>query len=70
MKKIKFSADALGDGDWVDLELAMSEAFVPAEVGLNQDERELALLVYHLYVGEVGELGEVAGEFVDAGPLG
>ena len=70
LKKIKFSADALGDGDWVDLELAMSEAFVPAEVGLNQDERELALLVYHLYVGEVGELGEVAGEFVDAGPLG
>ncbi len=69
LKKIKFAAETLGDGDWVDLKLAMSESFVPAEVGLNQDERELALLVYHLYVGEVGELGDVVGEVVDSGPL-
>lgn len=69
LKKIKFTADALGEADWVDLELAMSESFVPAEAGLNQDERELALLVYHLYVGEVEELGDIGGEIVDAGPL-
>jgi len=68
LKKIRFKAESLGTGDWVDLKLAMNQAFVPKAVGLNQDDRELGLLVYHLYVGEADKLGNVVG-VVDAGPI-
>ncbi len=68
LKKIRFKAESLGAGDWVDLKLAMNQAFVPKAVGLNQDDRELGLLVYHLFVGEADKLGNVVG-VVDAGPI-
>ena len=70
LKKIRFSKEDLGEGEWVDLKLAMSESFVPKDLGLNNDPRELGLLVYHLYVGDAEELGKVPGDdVVVAGPL-
>jgi hypothetical protein len=70
-KKIRFKADQLGQDEWVDLRLALSQSFVPKTMGINQDERELGLLVYHLYVGEADKLGEAAvgPTVVDAGPV-
>lgn len=70
LKKIRFKADDLGAGEWVDLKLAMNQSFVPKAIGLNQDDRELGLLVYHLYVGEADRLGTLTGTpVVDAGPI-
>ena len=70
LKKIRFTADQLGQDEWVDLKLSMNQAFVPKAKGINQDERELGLLVYHLYVGEAEKLGTVpAATVVDAAPL-
>jgi hypothetical protein len=70
LKKIRFKAETLGTEEWVDLRLAMSESFVPKAAGLNNDERELGILVYHLYVGEAGRLGELPPTtVVDAGTL-
>lgn len=68
LKKIRFKAADLGDGEWVDLRLAMNESFVPKAKGINNDERELALLVYNLFVGTAEQLGQVA-QVQDAGPL-
>jgi len=68
LKKVRFSAAELGDGDWVDLKFAMNQSFVPKQLGLNADERELGLLVYHLYVGVADQLGTVP-DVVSAGPL-
>jgi hypothetical protein len=68
LKKIRFKAADLGSGDWVDLRLTMNQSFVPKALGLNTDERELGLLVYHLYVGVADQLGEVEG-VVDAVPV-
>ena len=70
LKKIRFSKEDLGDGEWVDLRLSMNQSFVPKNLGINEDDRELGLLVYHLYVGEADKLGEVpADTVVAAGPL-
>jgi hypothetical protein len=70
LKKIKFSKDDLGDGEWVDLRLSMSQSFVPKALGINEDERELGLLVYHLYIGEAGKLGELPADgLLSAGPI-
>lgn len=70
LKKVRFKAADLGDQEWVDLRLAMNESFVPKDVGINNDDRELGLMVYHLWVGEEDRLGEVPkGEIVDAGPV-
>ena len=70
LKKIRFSKEDLGEGEWVDLKLAMSESFVPKDLGMNNDPRELGLLVYHLYVGDAEELGKVSAEdVVVAGPV-
>lgn len=68
LKKVRFKAADLGTGEWVDLRLAMNQSFVPKAKGINNDERELALLVYHLYVGAADQVGQVA-DAVDAGPL-
>lgn len=68
MRKIRFKAADLGDGEWVDLRLAMNESFVPKAKGLNNDDRELGLLVYNLFVGAADQLGQVP-QVVDAGPL-
>jgi hypothetical protein len=70
LKKIRFKADQLGTGEWVDMKLTMSDSFVPKAKGLNQDDRELGLLVYHLFVGEADKLGNITGTpVVDAGPV-
>jgi hypothetical protein len=69
LKKIRFTADQLGSGEWVDLRLAMNQSFVPKAKGLNQDERELGLLVYHLYVVEAEKLGTPPEGVADAATL-
>lgn len=70
LKKVRFSKEDLGDGEWVDLRLAMNQSFVPRTIGINEDDRELGLLVYHLYVGEADKLGGVPEDtVVAAGPL-
>ncbi len=70
LKKIKVKAEDLGNEEWVDLRLAMNESFVPKllKPPLNTDDRELGLLVYHLYVGEADKVGSPEG-VVDATPL-
>jgi hypothetical protein len=70
LKKIRVKAADLGTEDWVDLRLSMNQSFVPKLLTppLNNDDRELGLLVYHLYVGESDQLGN-PGEVVDAVPL-
>jgi len=53
----------------VDLRLSMSSSFVPKAKGVNPtDDRELGLMVYHLYVGEADKLGNVPN-VVDAQPV-
>lgn len=70
LKKIRVKGQDLGQDEWVDLRLSLNQSFVPKALGLNQDERELGLLVYHLYVGEAEKLGQLPSEgIVDAGPL-
>jgi len=61
--KIRVKAQDLGDGEWVDLRLSMSESFVPKnlEPPLNNDDRELGFNVYHLYVADAAQAGEVEG---------
>ncbi len=70
LKKIKVKAEDLGNEEWVDLRLAMNESFVPKllKPPLNTDDRELGLLVYHLYVGEADKVGSPEG-VVAATPL-
>lgn len=68
LKKVRFKAADLGDGDWVDLRLVMNQSFVPKALGFNNDDRELGLMVYHLYVGQADQLGALDG-VVDAGPV-
>ena len=71
LEKVKVKAQDLGNEEWVDLRLSMNESFVPKAKGVNNhDERELGLLVYHLYVGEADKLGSIpATTMVDAGPV-
>ncbi len=68
LKKIRFKAQDLGEGDWTDVRLRMNGSFVPKALGINNDERELGLMVYHLYIGQADQLGNVEG-VVDAGPV-
>jgi hypothetical protein len=69
LKKIRVKAADLGSEEWVDLKLSMNQSFVPKVKGVNtHDDRELGLLVYHLYVSEADKLGSVTN-IVDAGPV-
>jgi len=70
LKKIKVKAADLGTDEWVDLRLGMNQSFVPKLLNppLNNDDRELGLLVYHLWVGEADKVGAVE-DLVDATPL-
>lgn len=69
LKKIRVKAADLGSEEWVDLRLSMNQSFVPKLKGVNAtDDRELGLMVYHLYVGEADKLGSVAN-VVDAVPV-
>lgn len=71
LKRIRFTAADLGDAEWVDLKLAMNQSFVPKARGIsNTDDRELGMMVYHLYVGEADRLGAMAeGSVQDAAAL-
>ena len=72
VKKIKVKAEDLGNEEWVDLRLMMNQSFVPKLLvpPLNNDDRELGLLKYQLYVGEADKLGPLSGkEVVDATAL-
>lgn len=72
LKKIRVKAADLGNDEWVDLRLAMNHSFVPKLLNppMNNDDRELGLLVYHLYVGEADKVGALEGASVmDAGSL-
>jgi hypothetical protein len=71
LKKIRVSAEDLGDEEWVDLKLTMNESFVPNQLDppLNDDDRELGLNVYNLYVAEADTVGSPE-DVVDAEPLG
>ena len=69
LKKMRVKAADLGNEEWVDLRLAMNQSFVPKAKGVNtHDDRELGVMVYHLYVGEADTLGTVP-QVVDAGPV-
>jgi hypothetical protein len=71
LKRIQVKAADLGDGDFVDLKLAMNESFVPNKLNppMNTDDRELGVMVYHLYVGEKSKLGPMTGlELLSAAP--
>jgi hypothetical protein len=70
LRKVRFKAADLGAAEWVDLRLSMNQSFVPKQVtpATSQDERELGLLVYHLWVGEADKLG-APPDVVDAGPV-
>jgi hypothetical protein len=69
LKKIRVKAADLGSDEWVDLRLSMNQSFVPKLKGVNTtDDRELGLMVYHLYVGEADKLGSVPN-VVDAVPI-
>jgi hypothetical protein len=69
LKKIRVKAADLGDQEWVDLRLSMNQSFVPKAKGISPtDDRELGLMVYHLYVGEADKLGSVPN-VVDATPV-
>src|SRR5262249_14087219 len=70
MKKLRVKAADLGTQDWVDLRLTMNDSFVPKALGINSDDRELGLMVYHLYFGEEDKIGKLPeNEVVDAGPV-
>ncbi len=74
LKKIRVKAEDLGAEDWVDLRLSMNGSFVPKQLPQvfpnATDDRELGLLVYHLFVGDAEKLGEIPAEtVVAAGPL-
>jgi hypothetical protein len=71
MKKIRFKEENLGSEDWVDLKLAMDQSFIPKTLGINEDDRELGLNVYHRFVVEASDVGELpADSVIEAAPLG
>jgi hypothetical protein len=67
LKKIRVKAADLGTEEWTDLRLSMNESFVPKNLNppLNDDDRELGVNVYHLYVVDAGLAGSPEG-VVDA----
>jgi len=70
LKKLRVKAADLGTEDWVDLRLMMNDSFIPKNLGMNSDDRELGLLVYHLYVGEEDKLGTLPKQDIaDATPV-
>jgi hypothetical protein len=70
LKKVRFPAADLGDGEWVDLHLSMNEAFCPKTLGFNSDPRELGLMVSHLFVIEESLVGSLPADSVlTAAPL-
>jgi hypothetical protein len=70
LKKIRVKAADLGTDEWVDLRLSMNSSFVPKNLNppLNNDDRELGVNVYHLYVADAEQVG-AAEDVEDAVPL-
>jgi len=72
LKKIRVKAGDLGSDEWTDVRLSMNQSFVPKNLKppLNSDDRELGLLVYHLYVTDAASAGAPEGvtEAVALGP--
>jgi hypothetical protein len=68
LRKVRIKAEDLGGEDWVDLRFAMNQSFVPKKLPElfkgTTDDRELGVLVYHLFVGEADKLGEIPSETV------
>jgi hypothetical protein len=64
LKKMRFRAADLGDGEWVDLHLSMNDSFCPKNLGFNTDPRELGLMVSHLFVIEESLVGSLPTEGV------
>ena len=51
LERFEIPADALGDGDWIEIALEVSEAFVPAQIDSEStDTRELGLQVFWIYL--------------------
>ena len=69
LRKVRVKAADLGTEDWVDLRLSMNQSFVPKLKGVNAtDDRELGVMVYHLYVAEADKVGQVPA-VLDASPV-
>jgi len=70
LKRILFKGEDLGGDEWVDLRLVMNQSFVPKDLGINQDDRELGLMVYKsLYLAQATDLGLAPEDVTVAGPL-
>jgi hypothetical protein len=70
LKRVRFRAADLGDGEWADLRLSMNESFCPKSLGISADPRELGLMVTHLYVVEESLVGALPADAVlTAAPL-
>lgn len=50
LRRIPLGADVLGTGDMAELRLVVAPSFVPAAIGAGQDQRELGIRIYHLFV--------------------
>jgi hypothetical protein len=69
LRKVRVKAADLGTEDWVDLRLSMNQSFVPKLKGVNAtDDRELGVMVYHLFVAEADKVGQVPA-VLDASPV-
>jgi hypothetical protein len=71
LKKVHVKAEDLGADEWVNLKLSMNQSFVPKNLNPPQnDDRELGLMVSHLFVGEADKLGTLPeGTVVEAAPI-
>jgi hypothetical protein len=71
LRKLRARVADFGTGEWVDLRLRMSSAFVPSRMTppMNDDTRQLALGVYHLSVARAEDVGPLDGlGIVDLAP--
>ncbi len=63
LARLRAKVEDFGSEEWVDLRLRMSGSFVPKKLvpPLNDDDRQLGLLVYHLSVARADEIGTLDG---------
>jgi hypothetical protein len=53
LRRLPITAAQLGTGETVELKLEADKAFVPAQIGIGGDPRELSIRVYHVFVEPV-----------------